>query len=352
MQQLLAYEFYGNTVMKYLLFLLFLAASWVVIRILGRIFFKHSTRFATTTKTTADDLLAKSLKRYLLPAAYFAAFYLNTKLLVLGKNLTDIINMAVLAFITIMAALFLSSLVVLLFNKYWESKRGDANNELAVKTISGLLKVIVWSVAGILFLDNVGVKINTLIAGVGIGGIAIAFAAQSILGDIFCFVTIFFDRPFEIGDYIEAGEQMGTVEYIGLKTTRLRALSGEQLIFSNKDLTNSRIRNYKTMQQRRVLFKLGVTYDTPQEKLREIPALMKGIVESVADTTFGRCHFTAFGDSSLSFETAYYILSKDYDMYMDIHQEVNLRISACFADNGISFAFPTQTVHLAGQALQ
>ena len=145
-----------------------------------------------------------------------------------------------------------------------------------------------------------------------------------------------------------AGEQTGTVEYIGLKTTRLRTLNGEQLIFSNTDLTSARIQNYKTMEQRRVLFTLGVTYDTPPEKLREIPSLMKGIVENVADTRFGRCHFVSYGDYSLKFETAYFILSSDYDRYMDIHQQVNLSIGETFAKSGIAFAFPTQTLHLAG----
>jgi small-conductance mechanosensitive channel len=273
-------------------------------------------------------------------------------MLVIGKSLTDIISLAVIAFITIMAALFISSIIVLLFNKYWQNKRKDANKELAIKTISGLLKIVIWCIAGILFLDNVGIEINTLIAGIGIGGIAIAFAAQTILGDIFCFFTIFFDRPFEIGDFIVAGEQMGTVEYIGLKTTRLRALSGEQLIFSNTDLTSARIQNFKTMEQRRVLFTLGVTYDTPQEKLTKIPTMMKCIVESVADTTFGRCHFVSFGDYSLNFETAYYILSSDFDKYMDIHHQVNLSINEGFVKSGIVIAFPTRTLHLPDPARQ
>jgi small-conductance mechanosensitive channel len=157
-------------------------------------------------------------------------------------------------------------------------------------------KTVVWGLAlNSIVYDNIGVKITSLVTGLGIGGVAIAFAAQSALADVFCFFTIFFDKPFEIGDFIIAGDNMGTVEHIGVKTTRLRALGGEQLIASNADLTGSRIRNYKTLQQRRVSFTLGVPYDTPSESLKQIPALIREVVESTEDTSFSRAHFASFG---------------------------------------------------------
>jgi small-conductance mechanosensitive channel len=346
MPRFLDYIIYNNSVLRYLIFFGALLVCLILIRIVGHAFFKHLDKAIKKRRPSSDGFLVKNAKRYVLPVAYFTAFFLLTRILVIGPKLQDIINMVTLAFVAIMAALFASSVIVLLFNKYWESRQKDANKELAVKTISGLLKIIIWSVAVILFLDNIGVKINTLIAGVGIGGVAVAFAAQSFLGDIFCFFTIFFDRPFEIGDYIEAGQQMGIVEHIGLKTTRLRALSGEQLIFSNTDLTGSRIKNYKTLEQRRVLFTLGVTYDTSAEKLKAIPAMIKDIIESVPETAFGRTHFVSFGDYSLKFETAYFVLGSDYDKYLNTHQEINLRIKEAFEARGIAFAFPTQTVCL------
>ncbi len=346
MPQFFYYDFYNNTVLTYLLFLVSLIISIIIIKIIGHFIFKHLTLLAKKVSSSVDDYLIKSLKRYAMPAAYFAAFYLCMKILTLSPGLNKIMDTVVLAFITTMAALFISTILVLLLNKYWETARKDANKELVLKTISRLLKIVIWGVAVILFLDNIGVKINTLIAGLGIGGIAIAFAAQAILGDIFCFFTIFFDRPFEIGDFIIAGEQMGTVEHIGLKTTRLRALSGEQLVFSNTDLTGSRIQNYKTLAQRRVLFTLNVTYDTPTEKLEEIPPLIKGIIEGVPNTSFGRAHFAAFGEYSLRFEIAYYILSNDYDIYMDTHQQVILRIKDTFDARGILFAIPSRTLYL------
>ncbi|MFA9377442.1 MAG: mechanosensitive ion channel family protein [Lachnotalea sp.] len=246
----------------------------------------------------------------------------------------------------VIGALLVSSFAIFALSKYWERKFKDSKNEVAYKWIFLILKSLIWGIAVLLFFDNIGVEINSLITGLGIGGLAIAFASQTILEDIFCYFTIFFDRPFEIDDFIVAGEQMGIVEHIGVKTTRLRALSGEQLIFSNTDLTSSRIQNYKTMEQRRVLFTLGVKYDTTYDKLKEIPKLLKEIIENVNDTAFSRTHFIAYAEYSLNFEVAYYVLTGDYDKYMDIHQEVNLQIKKVFEQQQIEFAFPTQTLQL------
>ncbi len=346
MQQFLYYTYFNNTVANYLLFLGVVLVSFVVIRVTGFIVTRHLFDWARKTKTTVDDLFVGGIQKYLTPIGYFAAFYLSTKILYLNEFLTKTVNTLVLAFITIIGAMFASSLVVFLVNRFLDSKMSDANNREALQWISRIGKGIIWIIALILFLDNINVKINSLITGLGIGGIAIAFAAQAILADVFCFFTIFFDRPFEIGDFITTGDQMGTVERIGVKTTRLRALDGEQLIFSNTDLTNSRISNYKTMQQRRVLFTLGVTYDTPYDKLKEIPCLIKQIVENVPGACFGRAHFYSYGAYSLNFEIAYYVLSNDYNRYMDTNQEVNYRIKEEFEKRGIVFAFPTQTLHL------
>jgi small-conductance mechanosensitive channel len=340
------YQILGNPVYRYLIFFAVLIAGCVLVRVLGGVLLKQLDRLTQRTKSRVSDLLRGSIRRYLLPVAYFTVFYLSIRVLDIGVRLAEIINTAILAFFVILGAMFASSVIVMLFNRYWETKRPDANRELVIRIISGLLKVLIWGTALALFLENIGVAINTLIAGVGVGGIAVAFAAQAILGDIFCFFSIFFDRPFEIGDFIVAGSHSGTVEHIGLKTTRLRTLDGEQLIFSNTDLTTSRIQNYKRMEQRRVLFKLGVTYDTPADTLREIPDMIRQIIVSMPDTSFSRSHFAAFGDYSLIFETAYFILSSDFGKYMDIHQQVNLAIKKAFEDKGIKFALPTTTVQL------
>jgi small-conductance mechanosensitive channel len=338
----------GNTVLNYIIFAAAVIVSWFVIKIVGHFLFKRLIRWSKTSEKPSTEMIARDIKKYLMPAAYFAAFYLSSKVLVLGTALVNVVSVIVTAAIIIFAAIFISVVVIYLISRYWESREQTTDNRRAVQVISVIIKIVVWTVAGVLFLESIGQPINTLIAGLGIGGIAIAFAAQAVLGDVFCYFTIFFDRPFEIGDFIVAGKEMGTVEHIGVKTTRVRALSGEQLVFSNKDLTNSRIQNYKTMQQRRVLFTLGVTFDTPYEKLTELPAMIKGVIESVEHTQFDRAHFAAYGDFSLNFEVVYYILSSDYNTYMDIHQKVNLGIMEKFQSNGIAFAYPTRTIYLEG----
>jgi len=183
-----------------------------------------------------------------------------------------------------------------------------------------------------------------VVAGLGIGGVAVALAAQAVLGDLFGYFVIFFDKPFEIGDFIIVGDKMGAVEQIGIKTTRLRAIGGEQLVFSNKDLTDSRVHNFKKMERRRVVFKLGVIYQTPSEKLKAIPQIVKSIIEKQNDATFDRGHFATYGDFSLDFEFVYYVTGADYTKYMDIQQAINMAIFETFEREKIEFAYPSQTL--------
>lgn len=346
MSRFLDQVYLNNSVSDYLIFLISFIASCIIVRIISSFFFKRLNYWAQKTENSIDDLLVCNIKKYLLPMAYFTLFCLSTKILYLNPIITKVVNIIVLSFIAVIGSIFISSVAVYIIDRYWERKFPGANNKLALKWISRIIKALTWLIILLLFLDNIGVKITSLVAGLGIGGIAVAFAAQAILADVFCFFTIFFDKPFDIGDFIVVGEQMGTVEHIGVKTTRLRALSGEQLIISNTDLTSSRIQNFKTMKQRRVLFTLGVTYNTPYDKLKEIPGIIKKIIDEVPETVFYRAHFTAYGRYRLEFETAYYILSGDYDKYMDIRQEVNYRIKERFDQMGIEFAFPTQTLHV------
>ena len=346
MPQFIYYVYFNNTVLDYLMFLLFFVIGCITIKIVGYFLIKYLNKWAKKTETTTDDLLVQGISKYLMPILYFCVFYLDTKTLFLNSSISKIINISILAFVMIMGAIFISSITAFFLNKYWKYKVKGEDNKLALNVLTGVAKIIIWGLALILFLDNIGVKISSLVAGLGIGGIAIAFAAQSALTDIFCFFSIIFDRPFEIGDFIVIEEQMGTVEHIGLKTTRLRALNGEQLIFSNTFLTSSHLSNYKTMEKRRVLFTIGVTYNTPHEKLKEIPGLIKSIVDSTQDAVFGRTHFFSYGAYSLNFEIAYFVLSSDYDKYMDINQEINLRIKEEFEKKELEFAFPTQSIQL------
>ncbi len=207
-------------------------------------------------------------------------------------------------------------------------------------------RFILWSIVLLLVLDNLGVNITALVAGLGVGGIAVALAVQTILGDLFASLSIVLDKPFVVGDFLIVGDLLGSVEHVGLKTTRLRSLSGEQLVFSNSDLLNSRIRNYGRMFERRVSFNIGVTYQTPREKLIKIPEIIREAVERQDKTRFDRSHFKEYGDFALVYESVYYVLGPDYNVYMDIQQAINLYIHEHFEHEGIEFAFPTQTIFM------
>src|SRR5690606_5466649 len=223
----------------------------------------------------------------------------------------------------------------------------------AMDVLGFVVRLVVWTVVILVILDNLGVKVTALIAGLGIGGVAVALATQNILGDLFASLSIVLDKPFVVGDFLSIVEYSGSVEKVGIKTTRVRSLSGEQLIFSNNDLLNSRIRNFGRMFQRRVVFTIGVIYETPAEKLRRIPGIIREALEAQEKVRFDRSHFQKYGDYALVFETVYYVLSPDYNYYMDVQQTVNLIIFERFVEEEIRFAYPAQTIHFAdGAALK
>jgi len=207
--------------------------------------------------------------------------------------------------------------------------------------------VALWSTLLILALDNFGVNVTALVAGLGVGGIAVALAAQNVLGDLFASISILLDKPFVLGDFVIVGDFMGTVERIGIKTTRLRSLGGEELVFSNSDLLQSRLRNFKRMYERRVLFSVGVVYQTDIATVEKIPGVLRECVETQKDVRFDRAHFKSYGDFALNFEIVYYVQSPDYNRFMDVQQAINLAIGKRFAEDKIEFAYPTQTVFVA-----
>lgn len=215
----------------------------------------------------------------------------------------------------------------------------------AMVPLKFIATLILVAIIALIALDNAGVDVTALVAGLGVGGIAIALAVQSILGDLFSAVSIVIDKPFVVGDFIIVGDKMGTVETIGLKTTRVRALSGEQLVFANSDLLSSRIQNFKRMVERRVILNFGVTYQTSPQELRAIPGIVREAVEHNKLTRFDRCHFNKFADSSLNFELVYYVLDPAFNTHADIQQAVLLEIFERFTASGIDFAYPTQTVY-------
>ncbi|MFN7036885.1 MAG: mechanosensitive ion channel family protein [Bellilinea sp.] len=229
-----------------------------------------------------------------------------------------------------------------------KSVRDDVGGEqkTTLSVVGVILKIGVWIFVILIILDNLpGVEITTLIAGLGIGGIAVGLAVQNILSDLFSSVSIALDKPFVIGDTIKSGDFIGTVEKIGLKSTRLRSLSGEQLIFSNSDLLSSRIQNFRRMDRRRALFTLGVTYETSLENLERIPKILEEIISSKPEVTFDRAHFKEYGNFSLNFEIVYFVETSDFRYFMDVQQAINYEIYRKFHEFGIQFAYPTQVVY-------
>lgn len=206
--------------------------------------------------------------------------------------------------------------------------------------------LVLWAVLLLLLLDNLGVEITTLVAGLGIGGIAVALAAQSMLSDLFASLVIVIDRPFLVGDAIVVGDLTGDVERIGVKTTRVRSLSGEELIFPNHDLVDSRIRNYRRMVERRVLFTLGLVYGTTANELERALVIVREAIERQPLARVGRVHFKGFGDSSLDIEAVYYVLDRTYAVYMDTQQALNFEILRRFTDEGFDFAFPSRSIYM------
>ncbi|MFC1577116.1 mechanosensitive ion channel family protein [Candidatus Omnitrophota bacterium] len=345
-QQIIEKQFLGNRILDYLICLGVFVLGFLIIKIIERIVIKRLKEWAKMTVTTIDDFLVGLIHRIALPLSYLGVFYLSVNILTLETLAKKLINIAAMAILTVFTARFISLLIEYGLNIYWKQRGKDVSLERSLSGISRVTKLIVWALAVIFFLDNLGFKISAVIAGLGIGGVAVALAAQAVLGDLFSYFAIIFDRPFEIGDFIIIGEYLGSIEYIGIKTTRIRSLGGEQLIFSNTDLTNSRVRNYKRMDKRRVVFRLGVTYQTPLEKLKDIPGVVKKVIKNVKDTVFDRAHFLSYGDFNLVIEVVYYVLGSDYNKYMDIQQEINFAIKKEFEEREIEFAYPTQTLYL------
>lgn len=345
-REIINYVFLGNRVLDYAIFVLMFFVGLSLVKIFKRIILKRLKKLAKKTKTTIDDFLINVIEKTVVPLLYYGVFYVSVNFLSLHVYFKKTVDILGMAFLTLAIACLLSELIAYGFKIYW-IKRGE--NEVLKGSLNGILRVIrviIWGMAIVFFLDNLGFKISTVIAGLGIGGIAVGLAAQAILKDLFSYFSIIFDRPFEIGDFIIVDDYLGSIEYIGAKTTRVRSLGGEQLIFSNTDLTDSRVRNYKRMEKRRVVFRLGVEYQTPLEKLKEIPGIIENIVKNVKDTFFDRAHFFSYGDFSLMFEVVYYVMSSDYNKYMDIQQEINFFIKGEFEKRGIEFAYPTQTLYL------
>ncbi|MGB4399618.1 MAG: mechanosensitive ion channel domain-containing protein [Daejeonella sp.] len=344
MSQFLTRTFFENSVQNWIISLLMLIAGILAILVFKRIILKRLKQWSDKSKTTIDDFLIATIEKSIVPLLYLFAFRVSLNALALPTKVVSVLHIATLLFITFFALRIITSLVRKFIFSFIKRRENKESEEKQAKGLLIIINIIIWILGIVFIIDNLGYDVTTLITGLGIGGIAIALAAQTILGDLFSYFVIFFDRPFEIGDFIIVDDKMGNIEYIGIKTTRIRTLGGEQLICSNTYLTNSRVHNYKRMEERRIVFKLGITYQTPAEQVKEVPEIVKDIIESTENARLDRGHFSGFGSFSLDFEFVYYVMSSEYSVFMDTQQKIYFEILDKFESEQIEFAYPTQTL--------
>ena len=347
MEDFLSRSYMNNTIQDYLIAAAGIVIGVILIPLFRKVLLRPFRNLAGRTETKIDDYVLDSLEDFGLPILNLIIIYFGINYLTLTEKVEKYIHGAFVVVITYYAVRLVSSTVLLILQSY-VGKHDDGEEK--VKQLGGimlLINVFIWAIGALSIFSNLGYDVTTVIAGLGIGGIAIALAAQNILSDLFNYFVIFFDRPFEIGDFIVIDDKKGNVEHIGIKTTRLKSLSGEQLILSNSDLTKSRIHNFKRLDRRRVAFTLGVVYETSLDQLKEIPDIIKSVIASVKLTTLDRVHFLTYGEYSLKYEVVYFVESSDYNMFADIQQEINFKIFEKFKQKDIKFAYPSQTVFTA-----
>jgi small-conductance mechanosensitive channel len=336
-EQFLAREFWGNTTQAYLIAFGAVVVGLLLIKIFKRVLLKRLETWALKSETRFDDMIVHGIERFGLPIIFFTVIYWAIHSLNVSPKAGRIVDVATAVVIAYFIIRLISALIQTLITS---SIRKQENGDTKVKQVGGLMIIInmvIWILGLVFLLDNLGYNVTTILTGVGIGGIAIALAAQNIVGDLFNYFVIFFDKPFEVGDSVTVDDKNGTIEYIGLKTTRIRSLTGEQIIISNSDLTKSRVHNFKRQETRRIAFTLSVRYQTPPEQLKKIPQIIRNIIEQAENTKFDRAHFARFTEYGLTFEVVYFMTVPEYIQYMDAQQEINLKIMEAFKNEKITF---------------
>jgi len=322
--------------------------SLLVLYIIKNIIIVRIKKFASKTKTHIDDILIESAGKIAWPFYFVIALYISFQFVVLPAVVEKSLDYIALIVITYYLVKALSIAIDYLVTRHVEekAKSGKAHQASVIKLTSSVARVTLWIIAVIFILSNLGFNISSLIAGLGIGGIALALALQNVLGDIFSSISIYLDKPFEVGDFIIVGDDMGVVKKIGIKSTRLETLHGQELIVSNKELTTIRINNYKKMKKRRIVFSIGVVYETKTEKLEKIPKITAEIFKKVKNAELDRVNFREFGPYSLNYEIVYYMLDPNYTEYIKAQEKINLELKREFEKEKIDMAFPSQTLYL------
>lgn len=356
LQQWLETPFLGNPAGSWLLALFTFAGIVLGEWVLRKVVVRRLRVLARKTETEWDDFLTGFLTRRINSiVAAGIGIYAGSFWLTVPELVDRLIYILFIASVTIYGALFVIALIDFLLMRRLlpavEEKVSDIElraRRTLFRTISVIVKVLIWPLVVIIILDNLGYDVTGLLAGLGVGGLAIGLALQNVLQDVIASFSIQIDKPFVVGEFIKVGDKMGTVEHIGIKTTRIRSLTGEELSIPNRVLTDSIIHNYGRLEERRATFKIGIIYETPVEKVQKVPEILREAVESVELTRFDRAFFVAFGDFSLDFELVFWVRTSSYNEYLTRVQEVNLNIMRRFAEEGIEFAYPTQVIYVRG----
>lgn len=330
-----------NSIEEYVIALSIVLAGVIVLRISRGLVHRRVSEARASV-----ILYLMKLEKFIFPICYVFLVFVGLHTLSIPLKAALFLKYAFSVAFTFLAIRLVSAAVGNAVYSYVSEEQESLEKRRQVRGIVIVLTIIFWVIGLVFLFDNFGFNVTAVLTGLGVGGIAIALAAQTILGDLFNYFVIFFDKPFEVGDFIIVDDKLGVVEFIGLKTTRLKSLGGEQIIFSNSNLTSSRVHNYKRMSERRIVFSFNVVYSTALKTLEGIPVMIRSIVESQPLTRFDRAHFKAYGEYGLNFEVVYYTLDPDYNKYMDIQQSINLEMFKQFQARDIRFALPTYSVHI------
>jgi small-conductance mechanosensitive channel len=345
--EFLSQSFFGNTLLAWVSSAVIFIAVILVLRVILNMVIRKLKKLSQKTSSKLDDAVIGFVE------SVNSVFYISVALFASVQHLVlpDLLHLIIRgAFVITLVyeVIRLAENILTFFVAMKLGKVGEDETSLS-SALSLMLRVVLWTIGTVMILSNLGFNVNSLLASLGIGGLAISLALQPLFSDIFSSFSIILDKPFEEGDFIISGEFKGTVKRIGLKTTRLVALQGEELVISNTELTEARVQNFKRLQKRRIVFGVGVTYDTPPSKLRKIPEMVEKVITEKELAEFDRAHFWEFADSSLNYEIVYYINSSEYADYMATQQAINLEILEAFEKDGIEMAFPTRTVHMVAE---
>lgn len=346
------YSLLGLPLRDWLYALLIAVAGYFILLGFWSIFIRRLTAISKRTTNKIDDMVCQVLQdtskfTFVVFALLIGLYFLN-----LPQKWATRLDHVLFIFIGIQFAYWLNAAVSLWASIQRAETAGRFRNVIVTSMLSWIFKIVIWCVILLTILANIGVNITAVVTSLGVGGVAVALALQSILGDIFASLAIGLDEPFVIGDGIAFGAFSGSVEHVGLKTTRIRSADGEQIICNNSDLLKNVIHNYKRMPERRVQFSFGVSYATPHEDVARVPQIARKAIESSDKTRFDRAHFKEFGASALNFEVVYFVVNSDYNLYMDIQQAINLYIMRELQALHVTFAFPTMTLNVPADAAQ